>query len=73
MARLLALAAWWCGEHAKAVVFEPLLADWQHELEAASHSGRARYIAAWLSGVFAYARSFARCTIGAGWPVSSST
>ena len=67
MARLLALAAWWCGEHAKAVVFEPLLADWQHELEAASHSGRARYIAALVSGAFAYARSLTRCTISAGW------
>ena len=67
MTHLLSIAAWWCGEHAKAIVFEPLLADWQHELEAASQRGRARYAAACLSGAFAYARSLARCTMSAGW------
>jgi hypothetical protein len=68
MSHLLALAAWWCGDRARAIVFEPLLADWQYELDAARHAGRARHAIAIASGLFAYARSFIRCTLTtSGW------
>jgi hypothetical protein len=68
MPGLLRLAEWWCGQRDAALVFEPLLADWQRELDAARHAGRARYVMAIASGVFAYARSFVKCTLTTtGW------
>lgn len=68
MSRMLDIAGWWCGEHAKAIVFEPLLADWQHELDDARHARKARYAIALASGIFAYARSLIKCTLTVrGW------
>jgi hypothetical protein len=68
MASLFALAAWWCGPQRTALVFEPLLADWQRELDAARHAGRAQYAVAFASGLIAYARTFLKCTLTvSGW------
>ena len=68
MPALLSIAEWWCGRNTASLVFEPLLADWQHQLDAARTRGRDQYAAALVSGAFAFIRSLARCTMtGRGW------
>lgn len=68
MTRLLALAVWLCGESAGRQSFEPLIADWEHELKKAKNAGRIRYYAALASGAIAFAHSVARCAImNTGW------
>lgn len=67
MQRLLTIATSLCGERAAATVFEPLIADWQHELETARQAGRGRYAIAFLSGAAAYLRSLTRCAMNRGW------
>jgi hypothetical protein len=61
-------AEWLCGEEHRRLIFEPLVADWQHDLDIARDAGRGRYAHALASGLFAYTRSLARCTMTArGW------
>lgn len=65
--RLLTVAVWWCGRHTAQSVFEPLLADWRHEIEAARAAGRLQHLNAIISGSRAYTASMARCTMTGGW------
>lgn len=65
MSHLLALAEWLCGEELRRSTFEPLLADWQHELQTARGKGRARVIAVSLGGAVAFVLSVARCAMTA--------
>jgi hypothetical protein len=66
MNRLLTLADFVCGEPARRRVFEPLLADWQRELQQARVAGAAGYTMAMLSGSFGFARAVISCAITDG-------
>lgn len=68
MTRLLALAQCLCGDQLRRSTFEPLLADWQRELDEARRHGRWRLAMVAVSGAAAYANSLVRCTMtGNGW------
>jgi hypothetical protein len=66
MTRLLTLATAVCGEYASRTVIEPLLADWQKELDLARARGRIAHAAAAVSGVLALIRSAITCAISEG-------
>jgi hypothetical protein len=57
--RLLRLADLACGAHARATVFEPLVADWQRQLRDSRSQAARAWIA--VSGGAAFARSLGRC------------
>ena len=66
--RLLAIASWWCGEKIAALIFQPLLADWQKELEQAHDHGRWQVARVAICGGGAYLLSLGRCAMSArGW------
>lgn len=67
MAHLLLIASWWCGERQTTLVFEPLLADWQHDLQTAKQRGGVQYARAFVWGLAAYVRTLVRCTMTRGW------
>jgi hypothetical protein len=67
MLRLLEVAEFVCGEHARRSIFEPLIADWQRELSEARRSGHGRVALVWGSGALAYGVSFARCVLMRDW------
>jgi hypothetical protein len=68
MNRLLALTEWLCGERLCRSTFEPLLADWQRELDEARREGRWQVAAAAVSGAAAFARTLVRCMMfNDGW------
>lgn len=63
MNRWLAIAEWLCGEHARRTIFEPLVADWQREIEGTS--GLARW---WIvaNGWLAFAVTTGMCLVTGG-------
>lgn len=63
MTNLLRAARFVCGDDASARVIEPLLADWQRELQLARRQGTFAYAAIAASGAGALARSLLACAI----------
>ena len=63
MMRRLAIAEWLCGDRARRDVFEPLVADWQRELDGTSGITRWRSAA---RGWSAFAITMATCLISGG-------
>jgi hypothetical protein len=64
MLKLLDLAGWLCGPSARARFIEPLVADWQCELESAQ--GPIRIAVVTVSGALALIRSMIACAIAEG-------
>jgi hypothetical protein len=57
-----------CGQHVRASVFEPLVADWQREMAEARQQGRWVFVRAIVSGSVAFIRSLVRCAMTrSGW------
>lgn len=67
MTRWLAIAEWLCGEHARRTIFEPLIADWHHELARAHAVGRWRVARVFGSGATAYVASLAGSMVMREW------
>lgn len=68
MNRLLAIAEYLLGHAERERVFDPLVADWQRELADEGQRGRLAYVIAAASGMWAFTRSLARCTMASrGW------
>lgn len=67
MHRLLDLAEFVCGEHARRTVFEPLVADWQRELMEARTAGPWRVARVFGSGATAYATSLVGSAVMGEW------
>jgi len=66
MSRLLKIADFICGERARHRTFEPMLADWQRELERAKRAGVLPFASAAASGGLGFARAVLYCAVSEG-------
>ena len=66
MNRWLAIAEWLCGGRARRTIFEPLVADWQRDVNDVRRHGGWRYAQSMVSGSGAFLRSLAWCAVTSG-------
>lgn len=66
MNRLLNFADFMCGERVRHRTFEPMLADWQHELTNAKCTGIFSRLLASASGCFGFTRALLFCAVCEG-------